>query len=88
MVNDEHEMVSRYEVVRFPESGCEFFTRDADVGDVESVLCELGAGEDETPVSVGRYGVFGTLPEKTSFFGRSDIVAEAASEGAGKGLAV
>ena len=81
MVNYEHEMVSRDEVVCFPESGCEFFTRDADVGDVQSVLCEYGAGEDETPVAIRRDGYFiiAALGEET-FAALDDGITEASTE--------
>ena len=38
-----------------------FLARDLDVGYVEFVLCELGTGDDKEPMTVGWYGVSGSL---------------------------
>ena len=45
----------------FGEGLGEFFAGDADVGDMESHLSEIGTGEDELQVSVGRDIPFGAL---------------------------
>ena len=78
-------MVCGDEVARFPEGGCEFFPRDFDVGDVEFVHSEFGAGADETPVPIGRDGMFGAHRIK-AVFALDDEVSEAASERSGKGF--
>ena len=51
--------------IRFFESLSQLFGRDADVGDMESHLSEIGTGEDESQVSVDRdRRVFRSLGEK------------------------
>ena len=43
-------------MMRFSQGSIEFFSRYADVGDVETVLGEFGTEDDEAPMSVGRSG--------------------------------
>ena len=49
----------------FFEGGLDLAARDADVGDVEAVLGEFGAKDDETPMAVGGYGILGALGVET-----------------------
>ena len=66
----------------------EFFARDTDVGDMEFGLCELGAGKDKAPMAVRRYNAFRVSFGKVAVFALLNMIAEASSERAGKGLAL
>ena len=79
-------------MVGFVERVVELGPMELNVGDVEFVLRELCAGKDETPVSVWRDLMFGSLRKETDVtaFGsvRFDIIPKTASERAGKRLAL
>ena len=60
---------------RFFEGGFGFLTGDADVGDVEAVLGEFGAEDDETPMAVGGYGAFGVTLGKEAVLAVLEMVA-------------
>ena len=50
----------------FFKGSLDFLTGDADVGDMQLVMCEFGAEDDESPVTVGRHEAFRVaLSEKT-----------------------
>ena len=57
-------MGCRHKMMRFSQGSIEFFARYADVGDVETVLCEFGTEDDKAPMSVGGSTVLGTLGEE------------------------
>ena len=70
----------------FGEGRLKLTTRDADVGDVGLHLREFGASEDEAEVTVGRdFSVRIALGEE-AVFASLDVVSEAFSERACKGL--
>jgi len=80
--------IGRGIVVGLQEGLQELQTGDADVSDVEFVLRKPGTGEDETPMTVRRDKSFGLPFGEIAFFGLCDIISEAFSERAGKGLAL
>ena len=78
-------MSSRHKQSCFPKGIRKLFAGDADVGDMESHLSEIGTGEDESQVSIDRdRRVFRSLGEKmisTLMISSSlDGVSEAFSE--------
>ena len=84
MVGVEAEVLHGDEAVGFVQGRFEFFTRDADVRDVEFVLCEFGAEEDESEVSVRRDGA--ALPDTVKItFSLLEIITKTLTETAGEG---
>ena len=80
--------IGRGIVVGFQKGLQELQTGDADVGNMEFVLRKPGTGEDEAPMTVRRNNSFGLPFGEIAFFGLCDIISEAATERAGKGLAL
>ena len=54
----------------------EFFARDTDVGDVEFVLGEFGAGQDEAPMAFGRDDAALVSLAEEAVFAMLNMVAE------------
>ena len=61
---------------------------DFNVGDVKFVLRDYGAGKDEAPMTVRRDNSFRVSFDKVAVFAPLNMIAEATSERAGKGLAL
>ena len=70
----------------FGEGRLKLTTRDADVGDVSIELGEIGTKEDETRVPVGRDLTLRVALSEKAVFASLDVVSEAFSERACKGL--
>ena len=64
----------------FAERIIEFAGGDFDIRDMQAGLCEFGAGEDETQVSVRRDGAFRVSLGKEAVFAALDMISEASSE--------
>ena len=72
--------------VGFIEGLGELFAGDADVGNVGIELGEIGTKEDETKVPVGRDLTLRVALSEEAVFASLDVVSEAFSERACKGL--
>ena len=72
----------------FFKGGLDLAARDADVGDVELVLCEFGAEDDEAPVTVGRHEAFCVSLSEEAVFAVLKMIAKTPFEHARKGEAL
>lgn len=88
MVGVEAEVLHGDEAVGFVQGRFEFFTRDADVRDVEFVLCEFSAEEDESEVSVRWYEAALVSFGEEAVFAVLDVISERMVQHSGEGDAV
>jgi hypothetical protein len=75
-------------VVRFGKGILYLIARDADVGDVKTVLREFGTEDDKTPVAVRRDKTFRITPCEEAVFAVYQVVSKPPFEHARKGKAL